>query len=213
MNRNVQDNVAVLKKAAEESRHLFMEAVRALAGAIDEKDFYTRGHSERVTRFSVEIARIMELPEEEIEKINIGALIHDIGKLTIEDSILKKPTMLTGEEYEIMKTHTTRGYEMLKHIPQLRDIIPALQSHHEQLDGKGYPQGLKGDEIPMIARIIMVADCFDAMTTARPYHEPAPIDYVIGVICSSAGTKYDKHVVAALVKGVKSGSIVPHQVV
>ncbi len=207
MIRHVQENVAALKQAAEESKQLFMETVRALARAIDE--FYTRGHSERVTRFSVEIARIMELPEEEIEKIKIGALIQDIGKMTIDDRILKKPTMLTGEEYEIMKTHTTRGHEMLKNIPQLKDIIPGLQSHHEQLDGKGYPQGLKGDEIPMIARIIMVADCFDAMTAARPYQEPAPLDYVMGVICSSAGTKYDKRVVEALVQGVQAGSIVP----
>jgi HD-GYP domain-containing protein (c-di-GMP phosphodiesterase class II) len=198
-----------MRQAAEESRQLFMESVRALASAIDEKDFYTRGHSERVTHFSVEIARIMNLPEDEIEKITIGALIHDIGKLAIDDSILKKPAMLTEEEYEIMKTHTTRGFEMLKHIPQLKDIIPGLQSHHEQLDGRGYPQGLKGNEIPMIARIIMVADCFDAMTTSRPYQEPAPIDYVLKVISSAAGTKYDQRVVEALVQGVKMGCIVP----
>ncbi len=207
--RHVQENVEALKLAAEESMQLFMEAVRALASAIDQKDFYTRGHSERVTRFSVEIARIMELPEEEVKKITIGALIHDIGKLAIDDSILKKPAILTEEEYEIMKTHTTRGYEMLKHIPQLKDIMPGLQSHHEQLDGKGYPEGLRGDEIPLIARIIMVADCFDAMTTARPYQKPAPIDYVLKVISSSAGTKYDQRVVEALVQGVQTGRIVP----
>lgn len=186
-----------------------METVRALASAIDEKDFYTRGHSERVTRFSVEIARIMDLSEEDIQKVTIGALIHDFGKLAIDDRILKKPTMLTEEEYEVMKTHTTRGYDMLKHIPQLKEIIMGLQSHHEQLDGKGYPQGLKGDEIPMIARIIMVADCFDAMTTARPYHEPAPVDHVIGVIRSFAGTKYDQRVVEALVEAVETNRIVP----
>jgi HD-GYP domain-containing protein (c-di-GMP phosphodiesterase class II) len=194
--------------AADESRQLFTEVVRALAKKIDDKDFYTRGHSERVTRFSVEIARIMNLAEEEIEKVTIGALIHDIGKLDIDDQILKKKTLLTDEEYEIMKTHTTRGHDMLKHIPQLRDIIPCLQSHHEQLDGKGYPQGLKGDEIPLIARIIMVADCFDAMTTARPYQDPAPVDYVLGVIRSFAGTKYDERVVDALVEAVKMGRIV-----
>jgi putative nucleotidyltransferase with HDIG domain len=195
--------------ADDESKQLFTEAVRALANAIDEKDFYTRGHSERVTRFSVEIARIMNLTEEEIEKVTIGALIHDIGKLYIDDQILKKPTLLTEEEYEIMKTHTTRGHDMLKHIPQLKDVIPVLQSHHEQLDGKGYPQGLKGDEIPLIARIIMVADCFDAMTTARPYQDSAPVDYVLGVIRSFAGSKYDERVVDALVQAVKMGRIIP----
>jgi HD-GYP domain-containing protein (c-di-GMP phosphodiesterase class II) len=192
----------------EDPEHLFWETVRALAKAIDEKD-HTRGHSERVTRFSVEIARILELSEEEIEKVTIGALIHDVGKLAIDDHLLKKPATLTEEEYEVMKTHTTRGYEMLKHIPQLKDIMPGLQSHHEQLDGNGYPRGLKGEEIPMIARIIMVADCFDAMTAARPYHEPAPVDHALTVIRSFAGAKYDERVVAALIQAVETGRIVP----
>jgi HD-GYP domain-containing protein (c-di-GMP phosphodiesterase class II) len=209
MNRNGEKSSGADGKKAEDPEQVFWETVRALANAIDEKDIYTHGHSERVTRFSVEIARILELSEEEIQQVTIGALIHDVGKLTIDDHILKKPTMLTEEEYEVMKTHTTRGYEMLKHIPELKDIMPGLQSHHEQLDGNGYPQGLKGDEIPMLARIIMVADCFDAMTTARPYQKPAPVDYVLAVISSFSGTKYDQRVVAALVQAVESGRIVP----
>jgi putative nucleotidyltransferase with HDIG domain len=201
----IQETVAGLQAAAAKSRQQFIEAARALAGAIDAKDFYTRGHSERVTRFSVEIARILELPEEEIEKIKIGALIHDIGKIAVDDRILNKPTLLTDAEYEIMKAHTTRGYEMVKHIPQLGDIAPGIRSHHEQLDGKGYPQGLEGNEIPMIARIIMVADCFDAMTTTRPYQDPAPADHALEVIRASAGIKYDARVVDALIRGVRMG--------
>jgi putative nucleotidyltransferase with HDIG domain len=209
MTQTVRKNLAELKKAAEESKQKFIEAVRALASAIDGKDLYTRGHSERVTDFSVEIARIMDLPEEEIEKVRIGALMHDIGKLDIDDDILNKPTALTNAEFEIMKTHTTLGYEMLKHIPRMKDIARVLHSHHEQLDGNGYPQGLKGDEIPMISRIITVADCFDAMTTARPYQDPAPLDYVLDVIRASAPQKYDARVVEALIQGVRTGRIVP----
>jgi putative nucleotidyltransferase with HDIG domain len=196
-----------LQKAAQETQPLSIEIFRAMASAIDEKDFYTRGHSERVTRFSVEIAKNMDIPEDEIERIRIGALVHDIGKVTIDNEILNKPSNLTEPEYEVMKTHTTKGFEMLKHIPQLKDIIPGAQSHHEQLDGSGYPQGLKGDEIPRIARIITVADCFDAMTTTRPYQEPAPVEHALEYICSNAGIKYDKQAVEALVKGVKSGRI------
>lgn len=210
MARQIQQNLSNLKQTVEDSKQLFLGIVRAFANAIDGKDPYTRGHTERVARFSVEIAKIMELPEDEVEKIKIAGLLHDIGKIAIDDKILKKPAVLTDEEYQIMKTHPQRGYEMMKHIPQLKDIIPGIYCHHEQLDGKGYPQGLKGDELAMIARIIMVADCFDAMTTKRPYQDPAPIDHVLGVIRSLTPDKYDPRVVEALVRGVKTGRIIPH---
>jgi HD-GYP domain-containing protein (c-di-GMP phosphodiesterase class II) len=202
------ETMAELQKAADASREVFVETLRELASACDSRDPYTRGHSERVTRFSVEIARIMGLPEDEVEQVRIGALVHDIGKITIAEEILNKPSVLTEAEYEAMKMHTTQGYELLKHIPQLKDILPGMQFHHELLDGKGYPNGLKGDEIPRITRIITVADCFDAMTTIRPYQDPAPIDYVLGTIRSAAGVKYDDRVVEALVRGVRTGRIV-----
>lgn len=198
-----------LRKAAHQSRQVFVDALRELARVSDDIDPYTRGHSERVTRFSAEIARIMELPEDDVERIRIGALIHDIGKITIDPALLNKPTALTEAEYDIMKTHTTRGYELLKDIPQLKDITPGMRYHHERLDGKGYPDGLKGDEIPMIARIITVADCFDAMTTIRPYQDPSPTEYVLANIRSAAGVKYDEDVVEALVRGVRTGRIMP----
>jgi HD-GYP domain-containing protein (c-di-GMP phosphodiesterase class II) len=161
-----------------------------------------------VTRFSVEIAKLMELPEEEIEQIRIGALIHDIGKITIDKQILNKPAALTEAEYELVKTHTTRGYDLLKQIPQVRSFIPGMLLHHEQLDGKGYPHGLQGNEIPMMARIITVADCFDAGTTIRHYQDPAPVEYVVAMIRSAAGIKYDERVVEALVRGVRTGRII-----
>lgn len=209
LSEEIRNHVEGILRAARESRQLFLEAARSLAAKIDNKDPYTRGHSERVKRISVEIARIMQLPDEEIENVEIGALMHDFGKITIDGRILNKPTQLTHAEFEIMKTHTTRGYDMLKHIPELKDVAPGLQSHHEQLDGNGYPHGLKGDEIPMIARIITVADCFDAMTTRRPYQEPAPIEHVLEVLRFSAGKRYDERVVEALIQGLHTGRIVP----
>lgn len=202
-----RDSVISLENEAARSGRRFLEALRALAAVIDDKDPYTRGHSERVTRFSVEIARTMGLSEPEIEQIRMAALIHDIGKVDIDDRILKKPETLTEAEYEEMKTHTTRGYEMLKHIPQLEVIAAGMEAHHEHLDGSGYPRGLRGSEIPLLARIITVADCFDAMTTTRPYQDPTPVDRALSVIRSGAGRKYDKKVVAALVEAVRSGRI------
>jgi HD-GYP domain-containing protein (c-di-GMP phosphodiesterase class II) len=209
MAAQVRQHLNDLNAAIEDSKQLFTGIIRALASAIDAKDPYTSGHSERVTRFAMEIGRLMELPEPEVDRIKLGALIHDVGKISVDDRILKKPCALTDDEFRIMKTHTTRGYDMMKHIPQLNDILPGLQSHHEQIDGNGYPEGLKGEEIPMIARVIMVADCFDAMTAKRPYQNPAPIDQVLHTIRSLAGTRYDEHVVNALVRGVETGRILP----
>ena len=210
MSERARQHAIQLKLAVEDSKQLLMGIIRALASAIDAKDPYTRGHSERVTRFAVEIAKLLGLPEEEIEKIRLGALIHDLGKITIDDRILKKPEKLSDDEFQVMKTHAARGYEMLKHIPQLNNILPGIHSHHEQLDGKGYPQGLKADEIPMIARVIMVADCFDAMTTKRPHIDARPVDTVLAEIRSLAGKTYDARIVEALVRGVKTGQIIPY---
>ena len=203
----LQEATEELQRAANDSRQAFIEALRELASASESRSFYTRGHCERVTRFAVEIAKIMGLPEDEIERIRIAALIHDIGKITIEEDILNKPAVLTENEYAVIKTHPNQGYELLKNIPQLKDIIPGMQLHHEQLDGTGYPYGLKGDAIPMIARVITVADCFDAMITIRPYQDPAPIEHVIEMIRSEAGAKYDEQVVDALIRGVRTGRI------
>ena len=197
-----------LQNAAGKSRQALIDALRSLASATDSRNYQTRGHSERVTRFSVEIAKLMGLPDEEMERIRIGALIHDIGKITIDQQILNKPAALTETEYEVIKTHTTRGYDLLKQFPEVRDVTPGILLHHEQLDGKGYPHGLKGDEIPMMVRVITVADCFDAGTTIRHYQDPAPVEYVVAMIRSAAGIKYDERVVDALVRGVRTGRII-----
>jgi len=187
-----------LKRAAEENKTLFLNSIQMLAGAVDEKDPYTRGHSDRVTRYSVLLATEMGNTTEEIEKVRVSAQLHDVGKIGIEDRILKKPGALTPEEYEIMKTHTVKGANIVRQVEMLKDMIPGIELHHESLDGRGYPHGLKGDQIPELARIIMVADTFDAMTTNRPYQAAMDPEYVIRIINSMVNTKFDPRVVAAL---------------
>jgi HD-GYP domain-containing protein (c-di-GMP phosphodiesterase class II) len=196
-----------LKEAAEKNETLFLSSIQMLAGAVDEKDPYTRGHSDRVTRYSVLIATEMGLKEEEVSKIRISAQLHDVGKIGIEDRILMKPGALTPEEFEIMKTHTTKGAAILRPVEMLRDMLPGIELHHESLDGRGYPYGLKGDQIPLMPRVIMVADTFDAMTTNRPYQAAMDPEYVIRIINSLAATKFDSTVVAAMTRVFQSGRL------
>ncbi|MBZ5567348.1 MAG: HD domain-containing protein [Acidobacteriia bacterium] len=140
----------------------------------------------------------MGFSDEQIEIVRVSAQLHDVGKIGIEDRILKKPGALTPEEYEIMKTHTTRGANILRPVQQLKEMIPGIELHHESLDGRGYPFGLKGEELPLVPRIIAVADTFDAMTTNRPYQEARPPEYAVKIIKSLAETRFDPKVVAAL---------------
>ena len=203
LERFVQD----LKKAAEDNRELFISSIQMLAGAVDEKDPYTRGHSDRVTKYSVLLAKELGLPAHEVEKIQISAQLHDVGKIGIEDRILKKPGALTPEEFEIMKTHTTKGATILRPVTALKDMIPGIELHHESLDGRGYPYGLKGDQIPLTPRIITVADTFDAMTTNRPYQAAMDPEYVVRIINSLANTKFDPKVVAALTAVFERGDL------
>ena len=200
-----------LRKAADENLALFLSSIQMLAGAVDEKDPYTKGHSDRVTRYSVIIAKQLGLSQEEIEKIRISAQLHDVGKIGIEDRILKKPGALTPEEFEIMKTHTTKGAAILRPVEKLKDMLPGIELHHESLDGRGYPFGLKGDQIPLMPRIIMVADTFDAMTTNRPYQAAMDPEYVVRIINSLANTKFDPQVVAAMTKVFESGKLKIHR--
>lgn len=211
MTDDLERYVSDLRKAAEENKALFLGSIQMLAGAVDEKDPYTKGHSDRVTRYSVLIAREMGLSEEEVEKIRISAQLHDVGKIGIEDRILKKPGALTPEEFEIMKTHTTKGAAILRPVEMLKDMLPGIELHHESLDGRGYPFGLKGDAIPLMPRIITVADTFDAMTTNRPYQAAMDVEYVIRIINSLANTKFDPHVVAAMTKVFESGKLKVHR--
>ena len=192
-----------IRRAGEENKALFLGSIRALAAAVDEKDPYTRGHSERVTEYSVIIARQLGLDEMALETIRIAALLHDVGKIGVDDKVLKKPGLLTPEEFEIMKLHTVKGYNIMKPIEQMRNMLPGLRFHHEQWDGNGYPDRLRADEIPLIARIISVADTLDAMTTNRPYQNALSFEHAREKITKNASIKYDPAVVAAFNQAIE----------
>ena len=211
MSEELEQFVEDLKRAAEENKALFMGSIQMLAGAVDEKDPYTRGHSDRVTKYSLMIAEEMGLDPGFLEILRVSAQLHDVGKIGIEDRILKKPGALTPEEFEIMKTHTTRGANILRPVPQLREMLPGIELHHEALNGRGYPYGLRGEEVPLLARVIAVADTFDALTTNRPYqraHDPLE---ALRIIQSISGQRLDPGAVAALLAVYQRGEIRIHK--
>jgi HD-GYP domain-containing protein (c-di-GMP phosphodiesterase class II) len=207
MSEELEQFVEDLKRAAEENKALFMGSIQMLAGAVDEKDPYTRGHSDRVTKYSLMIASEMGLDPGFLEILRVSAQLHDVGKIGIEDRILKKPGALTPEEFEIMKTHTTKGANILRPVPQLREMLPGIELHHEALDGRGYPYGLKGDDIPLLARVIAVADTFDALTTNRPYQKAHDSVEALRIIQNVSGKRLDPKAVAALLAVFERGEI------
>jgi putative nucleotidyltransferase with HDIG domain len=207
MASDIEEYIERLKEAAEENRELFIGSIRMLSAAIDEKDPYTRGHSGRVAKYSTVIAQELRMSPEDLDKLKISALLHDVGKIGVDDRVLKKPGSLTPEEFEIMKTHTTRGANIMRPVSQLKDMLPGIELHHEHLDGRGYPYGLSGPQIPLMARIIAVADTLDAMTTNRPYQSAMELDYALGRIKTLTGSKFDQAVVNALESAIKGGKL------
>jgi putative nucleotidyltransferase with HDIG domain len=205
MAEQIQSYIQRLSAAAQLNNELFMGTVKALAEAIDEKDPYTRGHSERVNRYAVILAKQLALGTEEIRRVYIASLFHDIGKIGIEDKILRKPAVLTDEEYTIMKQHPEKGAQMLSKIKAMKEIIPGMRFHHERWDGTGYPLGLKSDQIPLAARIVAVADAFDAMTTNRPYQKAMSFDKAIARLFELADRAFDRRVVTAFSEAYKAG--------
>jgi len=207
MGGTIEEQIANLAKAAEENRELFVGTVKALAAAVDGKDKYTRGHSERVSRISVAIGKRMGLPTDELETLRISALLHDVGKIAIDDNILKKPAALTEEEFEIMKTHPKAGYKIMSQIPAMEPYLPGMYMHHEMVNGKGYPQGLTGDQIPLQGKIVSVADTFDAMTIDRPYSKGMELKAALERLRELVGTRYQSDVVEALVDACNAGEV------
>jgi len=209
MASNIEALVRKLKKALRQNQELFLETIRTLAAAIDAKDPYTRGHSERVSSFSMAISRHLGLNQEEVFRVHIAAILHDVGKLGIRESILNKPGGLSDDEFEIMRQHPSIGAQIMSPIRMLKDIIPGIRNHHETWDGTGYPDNLEGEQIPMVARIIGVADTFDAMTTTRPYQQAMTLDYVLAKMRSMSGSRFDPLVVDAFIAAVEAGDISP----
>jgi len=179
---------------------LLMGVLHALTATIDAKDPYTCGHSNRVAIISKRLAESMGLPAQRVQQIYLAGLMHDIGKIGVPESVLCKPGRLTPEEYEAVKKHPGLGAKILGGIRQLDDVIASILCHHERLDGRGYPQGLRGDEVPLDARIIGLADCFDAMSSDRTYRKALPLAAVVDEVRNCAGTQFDPEVVAHLLK-------------
>ena len=188
-----------VQDARAETNAAYVGAIRALAAALDARDPYTAGHSERVSQMSVAIGRVMSLTPDELDVLRLGALLHDIGKIGISDAILTKPSSLTAEEYEAIKRHTLLGAQILRPIAFLAPHVPIVELHHERPDGRGYPYGLRGDEIPLLARIVHVADAYDAMTTARAYRRARPLGEVLTELWRNAGSDFDLAALQALV--------------
>jgi putative nucleotidyltransferase with HDIG domain len=206
--RTLQDSFLDRQSEARKHYAALVELMGMLAKAVDERATYLRGHSERVAIYAGEIAREMQLDSAQVERIRLAALVHDIGNVGVLDSIISKEVSLSPEEFEIVKAHTVKGASILRPIEALNDLIPGIELHHEALDGTGYPYGLSGEEIPMMARIIAVADSFDAMTTSRPYQSAMEPNYVLEVLERMADKRYDAAAVQALTTLVKRGTIV-----
>lgn len=186
--------------AEAESESAYLGVIGALAAALDARDPYTAGHSERVAHLSVAIAEELALPEHEIDIIRLGALLHDIGKIGIADAVLRKPGALTDEEFAQIKQHPTLGARILKPLNFWEEHLAIVELHHEQPDGRGYPYGLKGDDTPLLARIVHVADAFDAITSARAYRPSRPTTEAMAELWRCAGTGFDLQIVQAIAR-------------
>jgi putative nucleotidyltransferase with HDIG domain len=178
---------------------VYLGTVRSLVKAIEAKDVYTKGHSERVAEYAVKIGRQMRLSEEKIEKLEFAGLLHDVGKIGISKKILTNPGRLTDEEFKEIKKHPFLGVTILERIKFLEEVVPAIFHHHEQYGGGGYSDGLSGYRIPLMARILAVADCFDAMTSARPYRPPLDNKTAVKELIFGSDTQFDKRAVDAFI--------------
>jgi HD-GYP domain-containing protein (c-di-GMP phosphodiesterase class II)/pSer/pThr/pTyr-binding forkhead associated (FHA) protein len=184
----------------QQQRDLFLNTITILAQAVELRDDYTGGHTARVTKYSELLARQMDLSHTDLKWISFGTPLHDIGKIGIDDAILRKPDGLTPQEFEIMKTHTLKGAAILSTIPDLAPVIPIVRSHHERWDGRGYPDRLAGEDIPRLARIVAVADTFDAMTSDRPYRKAMAADIALSEIKKHSGKQFDPDCATAFVE-------------
>jgi len=195
------------RERLESERQFLIGSITSLILALEARDRYTRGHSDSVAKILVDIARQMSLDEEVIERVRIAGKLHDIGKIGIRDDILLKPGPLNKEEWEILKMHPRIGAEILAPIPSLADIIPAIASHHERIDGNGYPEGLKGGQIPLLARMVAVADTYDALTSDRPYRKGFSNDDALTIIENLKGSQLCPECVQSFLKSVESKTL------
>lgn len=199
--------VGQIAQAYAEVNELFFDVIQALSAAIDAKDPYTQGHSQRVSDFSVEIAKQLRLSPEVVHHIRIGAILHDVGKIGVPDSVLNKPGRLTTLEYDLIKEHPQIGERIMGHIKMLQNELPALTEHHERLNGSGYPRGLKLEQISLMGRIVAVADVFDALTSDRTYRDALVAEEAFQVLHEGMGTQFEPLCVQALIRAYNKGKI------
>jgi len=207
---SLADQVAVAldnSRLYQELEEMFFQMADSFADAIEKRDPYTGGHTRRVTLYSEAIAKYLPLEPLQRKWLKITSVLHDIGKIGIEDYILKKPDRLNPEEFEVIKRHSEIGAKIVEHIRQLKEIIPGVKYHHEQVDGKGYPDGLMGEDIPPLARIVAVADTYDALTTDRPYRKAMGREAAVEEMKRCSGTQLDKEVVKAFIQAYEKGEI------
>lgn len=193
----------ILNHKKRQLERAYLEMAKTLALTLEARDPYTRGHSERVAQFARQIAFQMNLSQEEREAIDIAAGFHDIGKLAISNEILLKPDVLTPSERAEIQRHLTKAVEMLRFLDFLKDVLPNIEYHHERYDGKGYPSGLKGGQIPLGARILAVADAYDALTSERPYRPALSNGRAMETLKQGAGTQWDPIVVEAFLSALQ----------
>mgnify|MGYP002611156647 CR=1 FL=1 len=194
---------AINEKLADTFKQLeqaYMESIQTVRYTVEAKDTYTRGHSDRVSEYSVLIGKKLGLSDEDINRLKIGGLFHDVGKIGVPDNILQKNGKLSDDEYSEIKNHPTIGAHILSTASIFKDILPIVKYHHERYDGRGYPEMLKGEEIPYLARIAAVADTFDAMTSRRSYRGPIDIEHVKDEIKRCEGTQFDPQVAEAFLE-------------
>lgn len=194
------NSIEKLHYKVEEVKKLNASFLTAMAASIDARDPYTHGHSHRVAFWGREIAKELGLSPQEVEQVYHGGILHDIGKIGIEDDILNKEGKLTAEEYEKIKEHPVIGYEIIKQAGVFEELLPAIRWHHERIDGMGYPDGLKGEEIPLMARILAVSDAFDAMVSNRPYRDGLPIEVALQMIEENMGSQFDEKIARAFLQ-------------
>jgi putative nucleotidyltransferase with HDIG domain len=208
--QSLADQVAIALENAHLYKELeasFLGTAEALGDAIEAKDVYTAGHTRRVLSYSTIMGRHLGLPPAELESLRLTALLHDIGKIGVDDHILRKPGKLNESEKKKMEEHTVIGPKIVENIKQMHHVIPGIRHHHEKYNGTGHPDGLKGDQIPLIARIIAAADCFDAMTTDRPYRKGLPIQTAIEELRKLSGTQFDGKVVEAFIRAYQADEL------
>jgi len=196
---------------AEEGGHTSgsFDVLQGLVIAVDTKDRYTKRHSEDVARYAVFLANRIGIDQEQLPTIHLAGLLHDVGKIGIPDTLLRKPSSLTAQEYEIFKQHVVLGDAIVRDVPDVELVRSGIRHHHERWDGRGYLHGLEGEEIPVLARILAVADAFSAMTTSRPYRRALPVEEALKRLGDAAGTQLQEDLVVAFIEGIETAPDAP----